>query len=197
MLRLSMLSSAYLLLGALVSTPVSAADLDLREDGWYRWEVAAGADGLKTCCYEVRAGAVQRVACRLGDGMNEFLPSDDCELRSDAMQIFVNVHDGRVREIRSLSSACPVRTGSEVHTIEGVTTAQSIAWLRLQVDENPRVAEDAIMTLSFHAEHEGLGALFDILEDTAQRQDAREQALFWLIQSDSDEAYAYLDRLLD
>lgn len=177
--------------------PVAAAEIALGEDGWYRWVVPVGARGMKTCCYEVRAGKVRRVACRLGDGMNEFSPAGDCDVRSDTMQIFVALRNGQVREIRPLSSACPVRSDSEVRTIDQVSTEDSIAWLRDQVNQNPGVADEAIMTLSFHAEDEALDVLVDLLEDTGQRREAREQALFWLVQSDSDEAFAYIDRLLD
>lgn len=182
---------------ALGAVPASAADLELREDGWYRWEVPAGRAGLKACCYEVRSGFARKVACRLGDGKNEFSPQGDCELDSGSMQIFVRVSNGQVDEIQALSSACPVHADSKIHTIADVSSAESIAWLRAQVDENPRVIDAAIMTLSFHGDEQGLETLFEILEDTGQRRSAREQALFWLVQSDSDEAYAYLDRLLD
>jgi hypothetical protein len=78
-----------------------------------------------------------------------------------------------------------------------VTTAESINWLRREIYENGTEADEAIMTLSFHRGAQALGALFEILEDTDLRHDAREQALFWLVQTDSDEAYAYLDKLLN
>lgn len=122
MQRLHAKLGACLLFSALAAKSAGAADIALHEDGWHRWQVPAGPRGLRACCYEVRSGVVRRAACRLGDGMNEFSPSDDCAVRSDVMQIFVEVRAGRVRGIR---------------------------------------------------------------------------ALFWLIQSDSDEAYAYIDRLLD
>ena len=53
------------------------------------------------------------------------------------------------------------------------------------------------MTLSFHSKEYALQSLFALLEDKAQTRDTREQALFWLMQSDYDEAFAYLDELLD
>jgi hypothetical protein len=38
--------------------------------------------------------------------------------------------------------------------------------------------------------------LFTVLGDQQMHREVREQALFWLAQSDSDRAFEYLDRLL-
>jgi hypothetical protein len=186
-----------LLLCAALTSTASAAELNFKQDGWYRWEVPAGRGGQNACCYRFSGDTVKLAGCRLGDGMDEFSPAGECDVTSDSMQIFVEVSNGRVREIRPLSSNCPVKTHFEVRTIEDVTTAESINWLRREIYENGTEADEAIMTLSFHSEAQALGALFEILEDTDLRHDAREQALFWLVQTDSDEAYAYLDKLLD
>ncbi|MDX1554706.1 MAG: hypothetical protein R3212_01635 [Xanthomonadales bacterium] len=186
-----------LLLAGLVAGPADADPISLPQDGWYRWEVAAGAAGQKACCYNFRSGNIQRVECRLGDSGDGMIMEDDCEVHSDMMQVFVEVSGGRVREIQPLSSTCPVRTPADIRTIDRVSTADSIEWLKAQVAHNPTIADEAVMTLSFHAEREALQALVTILEDSQNRMDAREQALFWMVQSGSDEAFAYLDRLLD
>ena len=39
-------------------------------------------------------------------------------------------------------------------------------------------------------------ALTDLLEDRDRKQKTREQALFWLAQSDNDDAFLLLDQLL-
>ena len=182
-------------LGLVPAAPASG--IELAQDGWYRWEVAAGRSGQDACCYRFTDGAVKLTGCRLGDGMDEFTPAGECDVTSDSMQVFVRVHGGLVREIRPLSSNCPVKTQSEVHTLEHVSASQSIAWLRKQAQDSPEVADEAIMTLSFHAEAIALPELFDIVEDRSARSQVREQALFWLVQTDSDEAYAYLDKLLN
>jgi hypothetical protein len=190
-------SSLWLLCAALAG-PLAAAEITLRDDGWYRWEVAAGAGGRDACCYEFRGGKITgAVGCRLGHGEDDLAAAENCEVGSDSMQVFVEVQNGRVQDIRALSSACPVSIAGDVRTMDDVSTADSIAWLIAQVDGSPRVAEDAIMALSFHTERQALDALIGLVEDTGQRHDAREQALFWLVQTESDEAFAYLDRLLD
>lgn len=195
------MSRPGLLLASLVivaaASPAAAAEPDLSQDGWYRWEVAAGRGGQKACCYNYHGGRLERTACRLGDGKNEFAPAGDCDVLSDSMQVFVEVREGRAEEIRALSNACPVRADSRVTSIENVSVADSIAWLKRQAVDNSRVADEAIMTVSFHPQQNALEALFGLLEDTSLARKVREQALFWLVQSDYDEAIAYIDRLLD
>ena len=191
------IATLALLLSVTFAPQLTAGEIKLDQDGWYRWEVAAGAGGEKACCYRFNNGNVQRVGCRLGHGMDEFDSQEPCDIRSDSMQIYVEVRDGRVREIRPLSSACPVRSETDIRIIEDVTTADSIAWLKQQVNDQPALADEAIMALSFHTKEVALQALFDLLENRDQWQETREEALFWLIQSDYDEAFVYLDRLLD
>lgn len=192
--RFSILS---LLLCIWFAPQLAADEISISEDGWYRWEVPAGANGRKSCCNRFSNGNIETMGCRLGHGMDEFSLSEPCDAHSDSMQVFVEVRAGKVREIRPLSSACPVRSESEVITFEDVTEVQSIAWLKQQIDENPKVADEAVMTLSFHTKEVALQSLFKLIENRNQPQDNREDALFWLIQSDYDEAFAYLDELLD
>jgi hypothetical protein len=180
----------------LVSPVAGAAGLTLSEDGWYRWEVAAGGGGRNACCYRFSLGAVTHVGCRLGGGAMGRWVSGDCEIRSDALQIYVERRGGEVVEIQAFSSGCPVETESPVRDLPQVTTEQSIDWLLEQVDAGASLREEALMAISFHVDQAALEALRSVLEDRGRDRKTREQALFWLIQSDSDLAYAYLDRLL-
>lgn len=193
------LKIAAALLGAMLAPSLAAAEPDLRQDGWYRWEVPAGAAGRSACCYEFRGGAVTgAVGCRLGHGEDDLLPMGDCnQVRASNMHIYVEVKGGRTRDIRALSSNCPVQTGPGLRTIENVSTGDSISWLLREIENESRAAEEALMALSFHAEREALPALITLLEDRRQRMKVREEALFWLVQTESDAAFAYLDRLLD
>jgi hypothetical protein len=181
---------------ALTAQAAFATELAMHEDGWYRWEVPASGGGQSACCYRFRGGRASGVGCNLGAGTPASRIPPDCDFRSDSMHIYVEVRGGQVRGIHPFSSACPVDTGAEVQDLAGVTTARSIEWLLRQAADNPAVLEEALMAISFHAEQAALAALSGVLEDRNQARSAREQALFWLVQSDSDPAYAYLDRLL-
>ncbi len=56
--------------------------------------------------------------------------------------------------------------------------------------------EDAVFALSQLPDGRAVPALGEILEDRSLDMDIREQALFWLAQDESDEAFEYIDRIL-
>lgn len=180
----------------LVAAPAAAAGLDFDKDGSYRWEVAAGAGGRNSCCYTFSRGSVELVGCALGDGHNEFAPRGPCDVESDSMQIFVDIRDGRAQDIRAYSSNCPVKAAASVVTIEAISASDSIAWLLEEAAGNFEVMDDAVMALSFHTKSQALPALFGLLKNTDLPHEVREQAVFWLVQTNYDEAFAYIDRLL-
>ena len=72
----------------------------------------------------------------------------------------------------------------------------SVAWLSDQVYADGRISEDAIAAISAHAGDAAFAALTGLLEDRNRAKKTREQALFWLAQTDSDEAFEYLDALI-
>ena len=74
--------------------------------------------------------------------------------------------DGAPKDIRVLSSNCPVSTESELVDHGMMSAGENLDWFR-SVIENENLSDDA-----------------------------REEALFGLVQSGSDAAFDYLDRLL-
>ncbi len=77
-----------------------------------------------------------------------------------------------------------------------VDNSASVAWLLGQVDAHSRLADGALAAISAHAGDDAFVALTALLEDRSRRQKTREQALFWLAQSESERAFDYLDALL-
>jgi len=166
-------------------------------DGWHSWEVPAGAQGARACCYNFRNDVMgERTGCRLGPGSDGVTLNDDCEPLSDTLRVYVFRDGGKVREIRALSAACPVETKSAIKAKGAMDAEASIAWLVQQAQSGTSIAEDAVTALAMHADEVALPALQSLIEDRSQERDLREEALFWLAQSDSDEAYRYLDGLL-
>ena len=195
---MTLIRFTILALALTFTAQLQAEEIKFGKDGWYSWEVDAGKDGRKSCCYTYSNGNVYNKGCKLGnDGDNGYTINEPCDALSDTMRIYVEVKNGTVRDIRPLSSNCPVQSGKQVITFEDVTTRDSIAWLEDQMHNNRKVSEEAIMALSFHSKEQALGSLIRILEDRDEKRDNREEALFWLVQSDYDEAYTYLDDLLN
>ena len=71
---------------------------------------------------------------------------------------------------------------------------QELQWA-IANDPDDDVREEAVFAMSQLPEERAVDALLGILNDPQMHREIREQALFWLVQSDSDRAYDYLDRL--
>lgn len=66
----------------------------------------------------------------------------------------------------------------------------------IALDPSAQVREQAVFALSQLPEQRAVKALIEVLENKSLDFEARQRALFWLAQSDSDLAYDYVDRLL-
>lgn len=114
----------------------------------------------------------------------------------DLLSIYVQMKDGAIAKIQANTSECPVKKRTPVNDMGVIPNAASVAWLLQQVDADNRVSGSALAAISAHAGNEAFTALTNLLEDRGRGLKMRKQALFWLAQSDSDEAFSYLDRLL-
>ncbi len=118
------------------------------------------------CCFNWRDGKSSRSGCTL-DGRNmSFTSSGDCAAEPGRLQVYARINAGKPVEIRVLSSNCPVSAKSEIVDLGLVSADDNLNWFR------------------------------NIIEDKQLHKQAREDALFALVMSESDAAYAYLDRLL-
>jgi hypothetical protein len=72
---------------------------------------------------------------------------------------------------------------------------EAIQWA-IANDPDHNVRKEAVFAMSQLPGERGVDALFAVLGNRQMHREVREQALFWLAQSDSDRAFEYLDRLL-
>ncbi len=182
----------------LLAVPASsnATELSVPEaDGWYSWEVASGSAGRNSCCYHWRSGSVRNRGCALDGGDGGF-SIGDCDLDSEELRVYVLVRGGSVDRIRALSSDCPVTASSEIQDLGQVDVATSIGWLRDYLGADSDDSSEVMAAMAMHAGEQATAALIEVVEDGRHSQDYREEALFWLVQSESDSAYRYLDELL-
>ncbi len=114
----------------------------------------------------------------------------------DQVSVNVRIKAGKVTKIRALTSDCPVTTSTPVNDMGVVSNGASVAWLLQQVDAGARISESALAAISAHAGDEAFTALTTLVEDRDSSRNLREQALFWLAQSNTAEAFSYFDRLL-
>lgn len=146
---------------------LSAEDLSADRDGWHTWQVDEPGASTEMCCFTWKRGSKGRGAgCNLDGNNISFSDGADCGAVAGTMQIYVRLDSGIPKDIRVLSSNCPVSTQTPVtdHGLQSVT--DNIDWFR------------------------------SIIEDQKLDHDVREEALFALVLSGSDAAFVYLDNLL-
>jgi len=94
-------------------------------------------------------------------------------------------NDAETREQALFRMAATARSGSEAEIFRAIAR-----------DPSQKVREEAVFAMSLLPGERGLGGLIAVLENRSYEMRVREQALFWLAQSDSDEAFDYVDGLL-
>ena len=78
----------------------------------------------------------------------------------------------------------------------GAANSEDAILAALRKDKDEHVREQAIFALSQLPEERGTRALISVAEDKSLTQEQRKRALFWLAQSESDGALAYIDKVL-
>lgn len=78
----------------------------------------------------------------------------------------------------------------------GAPASEQAIMQAIDDDQDSGVREEAVFALSQLPGDRGVDALFSILRDRHMGRELREQALFWLVQSESDRAFAFVERLL-
>jgi hypothetical protein len=106
--------------------------------------------------------------------------------RSDAL--IRQGREDRDPEVRSQAWFWLAQTGAN-------QSEEAIQWA-IANDPDDNVRKEAVFAMSQLPGERGVDALFAVLGNREMRREVREQALFWLAQSDSDRAFEYLDRLL-
>lgn len=104
--------------------------------------------------------------CNLDGGHGIVISSSPCETSSGSATLYVRKDDGQPTQIRVFDSSC------EVSSSETIT------------DMGPMSQDDSV------------AMLLDIVQERNIDIEVREDALFWLAQSNSDTAFEYFDRLL-
>ncbi len=83
----------------------------------------------------------------------------------------------------------------EVTDLGLVGADESIDWLQQYIGPRSDLSSDALAAISRHAGERPLKILIDIVESDADHE-LREEAVFWMVLSESDGAFEYIDRLL-
>ena len=166
-MRTAGLVTTVLLAAALVYSESSNAEIALASvEGWHTWQTAEADAVTEMCCFRWQRGEPKKSGCNLDDRHVSIGHRSDCSVATGQVQFYVRIKNGRPTDIRTLSAACPVTATSAIKDHGVVPAKDSLAWFR------------------------------NVIEDPGLDKDVREEALFGLVQSGSDEAFRYIDRLL-
>jgi hypothetical protein len=190
--RLTGSALALLTVAALVLTPpVFAAESQLTQqilahDGWSSYQVPMIATAGVPCCYEFHDRNLKGAGCDL-DGHSRMIGSIDHGPvpADDTLAVYVHVSHARVDKVNALAASCPVHVTGELRRLDGVSGADSVAWLAREVQNDARFGATADAELSALAMHEDATATTALaaLSDATHPRKLREQALFWSGQS--------------
>ena len=173
-------------------------------DGWYRWTVAAGDPDQRRCCYGWRRHDDEWQpgcgGCRLdrysGIDVDERAGSarPDPAVPANHVVIYARFDDGNLHELRALSADCPVANSTPVSDLGARDAAQSRDWLAARISASRRLRDEILAAI---AAHDGaMETLTRVIEDRDFGRQVRNQALYWLAQSNDDDAFAYIDGIL-
>jgi HEAT repeat protein len=119
------------------------------------------------------------------------------------LTVLVRVENRRVERLQTATPECEVDAGGlPVVWLEGITPAQSAAWLTTQIksadanDPRPKAVNAALAALIWHPGAEPLNAIIALAKED-RRPAVRSQALFWLSQRAGQEAVGTIRNAVD
>jgi hypothetical protein len=118
----------------------------------------------------------------------------------DEEQFYVHLKSGKPKAIEIVGHWCNRWKRSDKNYPDAtdlglLDTDTSIDWLQPLTGERSDLSSDALAAISMHKGRRAVQILIDVVESDAH-MDVREEAVFWMAQSDAEEAFDYLDRLL-
>ena len=125
-----------------------------------------------------------------GDGWFAWQIAEDEEL-----ELYARIESGRPREIRIPRWDCGRQDPPAAESLGTVSAAESVAWLSRFIDPRSDISNEVMAAISAHPGGVGTRVLQDVVKSDRNRKN-REEAVFWLAQSDDDAAFAFLDALL-
>ena len=124
------------------------------------------------------------------DGWYSWQVAGDAEL-----EIYARIESGRPRELRISGMQCRRDDTPDAESLGTISATESVAWLSRFISPRSTVSSEVMAAISTHPDGAGTRILQDVVESDLDRKN-REEAVFWLAQSDDDAAFGFLDILL-
>jgi len=149
------------------AAPALAADELEQLSDGYHTWAVEGTSDVRSCCFSWRNSKASGSGCKLDGSSVSVATSGDCASGPGGAQVYVRVVNGATADVWVFSTNCPVASEDEIQDHGVVSADRSVDWFRSQI------------------------------ESRKVNQDVREEALFALVQTESDAAFRYLDGLLN
>jgi hypothetical protein len=114
---------------------------------------------------------------------------------NDDLQVYALIESGRPVQVVVPTYHCGREAVPDAVDLGDMNEAESVAWLQRFIAPRTDVSSDLMAAISAHANAAAAEALGNVLRSDTSRRN-REEALFWLAQTDSDAAFDIFDRLL-
>jgi hypothetical protein len=118
---------------------------------------------------------------------------------SPTLMVLMRIQDREVQRIRTLSSDCVIDGGGlALHWLDGVSAAQSVAFLKSYVTRaTARAQSDGALTaLSLHQDPSAGAALLDLAKASTDTR-VRQRALFWVARRAESQAIPAITEAID
>ena len=186
---------ALMAIACLGNETIASSVLDITEDGWHTWRVPSIENSQTFCCFSwTGSGARQRI-CDLDRGHGNYSSSSSIATHSGEIQVYALIEAGKASKISVLSPHCEVVASTEISDLGLVSADDSIDWLRPYITAKSDVASDALAAISRHSGNYAFQVLAEVVESNADYE-FREEAIFWMVMSETENAFAYIDRLI-
>jgi hypothetical protein len=164
------------------------------QEGWNTWRVTSNDAYRKSCCYRWSMGKRTQKTCDVDAPVTAVSTTQEAASERTEIQVYARIESGRASRILMLSPQCPAQALSPINGLGLIAAESSIAWLQTYVLSSEDVAEQALGAIAGHSG--GVRQLIVVAEDQRLPMVMRERALFWMAQSNSDDAFDYVAMLL-
>jgi hypothetical protein len=186
---------ALMVIACLGNETTASSVLDITEDGWHTWRAPAIENSKTMCCFSWTGSGARERICDLDRGHGNYSSSNSVARYSGDIQVYALIEAGQASKIAVLSPQCEVVANTEISDLGSVSADDSIDWLRPYINAKSDVASDALAAISRHQGNYAFQVLAEVVESQAD-YDLREEAVFWIVMSETEKAFAYIDRLI-
>lgn len=166
-------------------------------DGWVAWSVPM-AGGGSICCWSDKGNGCCG-GCSLGANrgwsINVDKDGNDLHQTTD-VTIALRLAGGAVERVQMFDSACPTDgRGNEIHVLQNVDPASSIAYLADKARNQSGHGNSTLGAIAQHA-HPNAIATLERLAGAGHPSKVREDAIFWVGQRGGERGYHFLRNFL-